>query len=174
MKKLLLAVVASVIVLSGCGTVQSIIKSSFPYSANLVIPVTAVKNKVLSSSSIAGSFDESIGNVNGNKHIKDVKIVSVRMISTNPKNISMGMFKSAKIFLSTENSAEVMVASRNDISEHIGPDLVLDIDNSRFLDIYVNGGFIKVRMEYVLRDSLTTDVNVKTSLSFSAAPKNKK
>jgi hypothetical protein len=173
MKKLLFTVFAAVILFSGCGTVQSIIKSSFPYTATLVIPASSAKNTTLSASSIAGSFDESVGNVNGNKHIKDIKIASAKLVATIPKGKSMGMFKSAKVFLSSGNSGEVMVASRNDISEHIGSDLVLDIDNSRFLDIYIKGAIIKVRMEYVLRDSLTTDVSVKTSLGFSAAPKNK-
>ncbi|WP_158796507.1 hypothetical protein [Pedobacter sp. L105] len=173
MKKLLFTVCAAVILFSGCGTVQSIIKSSFPYTTNLIIPATVVKDKVTSASSIAGSFDESVGNINGNKYIKEVRMASARLISTNPRDKSMGMFKSVKIFLSTGNSGEVMVASRNDISEHIGSELVLDIDNSRFLDKYVKGNVIKVRMEYVLRDGLDQDVSVKTSLGFSAAPKNK-
>jgi len=174
MKKLLFTVFAAATVLfSGCGTVQSIIKSSFPYTTNLVIPASAAKDKVISASSIAGSFDESVGNVNGNKYIKEIRMASARLITTNPRDKSMGMFKSVKIFLSSGNSGEVMVASRNDISEHIGSDLVLDIDNSRFLDKYVKGNVIKVRMEYVLRDSLDTDVSVKASLGFSAAPKNK-
>lgn len=173
MKKLLFTVFAAVILFSGCGTVQSIIKSSFPYTATLVIPASSAKNTTLSASSIAGSFDESVGNINGHNYIKDIKIASAKLVATVPRGKSMGMFKSAKIFLSSGNSGEVMVASRNDISEHIGSDLVLDIDNSRFLDIYIKGAIIKVRMEYVLRDSLTTDVSVKTSLGFSAAPKSK-
>jgi hypothetical protein len=174
MKRLLFAVFASLILFSGCGTVQSIIKSSFPYTASLLIPASSAKNTVISAMSTAGSFDESVGNINGNNYIKDVKIVSAKLTPTNPKDKSMGMFKSVKIFISSGNSGEVMVASRNDISEHIGSDLVLDIDNSRFLDIYIKGNLIKVRMEYVLRDNLTTDVSVKTSLSFSSSPKNHK
>jgi uncharacterized protein YceK len=60
MKKLLFTVFAAVILFSGCGTVQSIIKSSFPYTATLVIPASSAKNTTLSASSIAGSFDESL------------------------------------------------------------------------------------------------------------------
>jgi len=173
MKKLLFTLFATVVVLSGCGTVQSVIKSSFPYTASLVIPASSAKNITLSASSIAGSFDESVGNINGNQYIKDIRINSARLIATNPRDQSMGMFKSVKIFVSTANSGEVMVASRNDVAEHIGSELVLDIDNSRFVDKYIKGNVVKVRMEYVLREKLGTDVSVKTSLSFSAAPKNK-
>lgn len=172
MKKILFSVLAAVVLCSGCGTVQSIIKSSFPYTANLVIPASSAKNTSLSASSTAGSFDESLGNVNGYQHIKDVRITSARLIATNPNDKSMGMFKSIKVFISSGNSGEVMVASRNDVAEHIGSDLVLDIDNSRFLDMYIKGNLVKIRMEYVLRDSLNTDVSIKTSLSFSSSPKN--
>lgn len=174
MKKMLCAAVAALVVFSGCGTVQSIIKSSFPYTASLVIPASAKSNTTLSATSTAGSFDESVGNVNGSKYIKDVRIASARLMATNPRDKSMGMFKSVKIFISNGASKEeVMVASRNDVSAHIDSDLVLDIDNSRFVDKYIQGNTVKVRMEYVLRDGLSTDVSVKTSLSFSASPGHK-
>ena len=101
-------------------------------------------------------------------------MASARLITTNPRDQSMGMFKSIKVFISSGNSGEVMVASRNEIAEHIGSELVLDIDNSRFLDKIVKGNIIKIRMQYVLRDSLSTDVSVKASLGFSAAPQNHK
>jgi len=170
---MLFAAAAAVILISGCGTVQSIIKSSFPYTTSLVVPASSKSNTTLSASSAAGSFDESLGNVNGNQYIKDVKIASARLIASNPRDKSMGMFKSVKLFISNGTSGEVMVASRNDVSEHIGSDLVLDIDNSRFFDKYIKGNSLKVRMEYVLRDTLTTDVSVRTSLSFSASPGHK-
>jgi len=173
MNKMLFAALAAIILFTGCGTVQSIIKSSFPYTTTLVVPASSKSDTTLSASSNAGSFDESLGNVNGNQYIQDIKIASARLIATNPGNQSMGMFKSVKIFISNGSKDEVMVASRNDVSEHIGSDLVLDIDNSRFFDKYIKGNSLKIRMEYVLRDSLKTDVSVRTSLSFSASPQRK-
>jgi hypothetical protein len=173
MNKMLFAALTAVILFTGCGTVQSIIKSSFPYTTTLVIPAASKSNTPLSASSTAGSFDESLGNVNGNQYIQDIKIASARLIAANPNNQSMGMFKSVKFFISNGGIEEVMVASRNDVSEHIGSDLVLDIDNSRFFDKYIKGNSLKIRMEYVLRESLTTDVSVRTSLSFSASPGHK-
>jgi hypothetical protein len=173
MNKMLFAVMAAFILFTGCGTVQSIIKSSFPYTTTLVVPAASKSNTTLSAGSTAGSFDETLGNVNGNQYIQDIKIASARLIASNPNNQSMGMFKSVKLFISGGGTDEVMVASRNDISEHIGSDLVLDIDNSRFFDKYIKGNSLKIRMEYVLRDSLTTDVSLRTSLSFSASPGHK-
>lgn len=173
MKRLLFTVLAAVILLSGCGTVQSIIKSSFPYTANLVIPASSKSGTTISAVSAASSFDEIFGNQGGNDYIRDVRIASAKLIASNPNDKSMGMFKSVKIFISNGNSGEVMVASRNDVAEHIGSSLVLDIDNSRFVDKYIKGNSLKIRMEYVLREDINTDVSVRTSLSFSSSPNNK-
>jgi len=174
MKKLLFPVLAMALLFSGCGTVQSIIKSSFPYTANLVIPASSKSNTTISATSAASSFDEVFGNQDGNNYIKDVRIASARLTAINPNDKSMGMFKSVKVFISNGESGEVMVASRNDVSENIGSYLVLDIDNSRFVDKYIRGSSLKIRMEYVLRNDLTTDVSVRSSLSFSSSPDNHK
>jgi len=174
MKRFLFALFAAITLCSGCGTVQSIIKSTFPYTATLVIPLSAKPDTLNSSTSTASTFDEIFGNQGGNDYIKDVRIASARIIASNPNDKSMGMFKSLRIFISNADSGEVMVASRNDISENIGSTLVLDIDNSRFLDKYIKADSLHIRIEYVLRQSLTTDVSVRTSLSFSSSPNNQK
>ena len=173
MKKLLFTIFAAVILCTGCGTVQSIIKSSFPYTATLVIPAASKSGTTISVTSAASSFDEIFGNQGGNDYIKDVRIASAKLIASNPNDKSMGMFKSVKIFISSGDSGEVMVASRNDVAEHIGSSLVLDIDNSRFVDKYIKGSSLKIRMEYVLREDVNTDVSVRTSLSFSSSPSHK-
>ncbi|MBB6273501.1 hypothetical protein HDF26_003961 [Pedobacter cryoconitis] len=174
MKKLLYTVFAAVILLSGCGTVQSIIKSSFPYTATLVIPKTSKADAVTSVTSTASSFDETFGNQSGSDYIRDVRIAAAKIIASDPNDKSMGMFKSIKVFVSNGVGDEIMVASRSDVSEHIGSSLVLDIDNSIFIDKYVKGNSLKVRLEYVLRGTLTTDVRVKTTLNFSSSPNSKK
>ena len=170
MKKLIIAFLALSVGISGCATVQSIIKSSFPYTATLVIPASSKANTTISATSIASSFDEVFGNQNGNSYIKEVRIASARINASNPNTQSMGMFKSVKVFISNGNSGEVMVASRNDVAENIGSSLVLDIDNSRFLDSYIKGNSLRIRAEYVLRNGVTTDVSVKAALSFSSSP----
>jgi hypothetical protein len=170
MKKTIIALLTIAIGISGCATVQSIIKSSFPYTATLTVPATSKPGEVLSAKSSASSFDEVFGNENAGDYIKDVKIASAKLISSKPSDQSMGMFKSVKLFVSNGTSDEVMVASRSDVSENIPSNLVLDIDNTRLLDKYVKGKSLSVRMEYVLRNSLTTDVNVRASLSFSSSP----
>lgn len=170
MRKLLIAFIAIAIGVSSCSTVQSIIKSSFPYTSTLIIPASGKANTTISATSSASSFDEVFGNQNGTTYIKEVRIASAKLSAANPNTQSMGMFKSVKLFISNGNSGEVMVASRNDIAENIGSSLVLDIDNSRFLDNYVKGNSLRIRAEYVLRSGITSDVSVRAALSFSSSP----
>jgi hypothetical protein len=170
MKKLLTLLLTSVVILTGCATVQSIIKSTFPYTSTLVIPASTKANSTASSTSAASSFDEIFGNQSGANYIKEVRIASARLDASNPGNKSLGMFKSVKLYISNGNSGETMVASRTDVQENIGTNLVLDIDNSKFLDNYIKGNSLKVRLEYVLRNANTSDVSVRAALSFTSAP----
>ena len=172
MKKIFPLIVAFALIFSSCATVQSIIKSTFPYTATLVIPASSKSNTPISASSSATSIDEVFGNQNGTSYVKEVRIASAKIVASNPSNKSLGMFKSIKLYISSGNSnQEVMVASRNDVQENIGSELVLDIDNSRFVDDYIKGSSLRVRLEYVLRNSTTMDVSVRTSISFISSPK---
>jgi len=174
MKRIGLLSLCLVVLAAGCGTVQSIIKSTFPYTSTLVIPASTKSNTTVSATSAATSFDQVFGNQDSGNYIKEVRIASAKLDASNPNTQSMGIFKSVKLYISNGESGEVMVASRNDISENIGTSLVLDIDNSRFLDSYIKGNNLRIRMEYVLRNGLTTDVSVRTALSFSSSPANPK
>ena len=171
MRKLIPFLAGFAILLAGCATVQSIIKSTFPYTANLVIPASGKANTEISAKSSATSIDQVFGNQNGTNYIKDVRIASAKLTAYNPSNTSLGMFKSLKLYISSGNSGEVVVASRTDIQPNIGSELVLDIDNSRFLDNYIQGSSISVRLEYVLRNNSTADISIRTALSFTSVPK---
>ena len=170
MKKIILLFVVTSSIIAGCATVQSIIKSTFPYTSSLIIPASSKTNTTLSATSSASSFDQIFGNQNGANYIKEVRVASVRLDASNPTNQNLGVFKSVKVFLVSGTGAEVMVASRNDVSENIGNNLVLDVDNSRFVDEYVKGNNLRVRLEYSLRSNLSGDVSVRASINFNSTP----
>jgi len=158
------------VILGGCATMQSIIKSTFPYTATLIIPAGAKAGSPASATSAASSFDEIFGNQNGTNYIKEVRIASAKLDASSPANKSLGMFKSVKLYISNGDSGEILVASRSDVQQNIGSNLVLDIDNSKFLDDYIRGNSLKIRLEYILRNANTTDVSIRTALSFTSAP----
>jgi hypothetical protein len=169
MKKLILGFIALSII-SACATVQSLIRSTLPYTATLIIPAGTSTGGTRSAVSTASSVDQIFGG-SSNSQIKEVRIASAKIEASNPSNQSLGVISSVRLYLSrSDGSGEVLVASRNDISSTAGSSIVLDIDNSRFLDDIIRSNSARVRMEYVLRNSLNTDVSIRASLGFTSTP----
>lgn len=168
MKKIIIICIALTGLVSGCATVQSIVRSTFPYTATLIIPASARTGTTQSATSTISSVDQIFTGNSGST--QQLRIASARIDAVNPSGQSLGVLSSVRIYLTRSNgSGEVLIASRNDISSGTGNSLVLDIDNSRFLDDYINGG-ARIRMDYVLRQSLNVDISVRASLGFSTAP----
>jgi hypothetical protein len=152
--------------------VQSIIKSTFPYTTTLVIPSSAPVGKKQSAVSMATSFDQNFtksGN-NGN-NVGEVRVVSARLRSVDPTDFNIGNIVSAKFYMSQHNGEdEVLVASRTDITAGVGNSIVLDIDNSNFLDELIRQPDVRIRMVYVLRNKIDVDANLRLVLGLSAYP----
>lgn len=151
---------------------QSIVKSSFPYTTILTIPSTAEAGKVYSTYSTAKSFDLNFfrkGN-NANK-VNAVRIISAKLQAVNPSDYNIGQMEEVEIYMSkNDGKNEEMVASRRDINLNTGNMLVLDIDNSHFLDELVREPSVRVRMAYKLRNKSYTDINLHVILSITAYP----
>lgn len=176
MKKSILGFVVLLSILSACSTVQSVIRSSFPYTANLTVPKTDQIDTILSIRSQASTLDQIISGYGSNtKAINNVRIASVKIAANTPVGQSVGIFKSIKIYISRgDSSKELLVASRNDISTTVGSSITLDADNSVLLDEYIKGSTVRIRMEYELRNSISSEINLKASLDLSVAPKKAK
>ena len=175
MKKIIITLIAITSIITACSTVQSIVRSTFPYTATLIVPASAKTNTSLSATSSASSFDQIFtGQGSNTSSVKEVRIASAKVEASNPSDQNLGVIKSMRLYISRgDGSSEVMVAQRSDISATVGRSLVLDIDNSRFLDDYIKGSTVRIRMEYELREGLNADVSVKASLGFSTAPATK-
>ena len=160
------------LVLSSCAMVQSIVKSTFPYTTTLLIPKSSGVGVELSVTGMATSFDQDFtktGN-NGSK-VSEVRIVSARLQSRDPTDFNIGNLVLAKIYMSkADGSDEVLVASRTDITAGVGNSLVLDIDNSSFLDQLVREREVKIRMVYKLRNHINVNAHVHVVLGLSAYP----
>lgn len=155
----------------GCGTVQSIVKSTFPYTTTLVVPASAPVGQEISAISTATSFDQNLGN--NASRISDVHIVSAKMNATNPKDYNISDLQSVKIYMATEKgSDELLVASRTDIGPYVGNSIVLDINDAHTLDMLVRQPKVRVRMEYKVRNKNTTDVSFHIVLSVKGKANN--
>jgi hypothetical protein len=159
-------------VASSCAMFQSIVKSSFPYTTTLVIPASSHAGNDYSAISMANSFDQNFTKSGDNgDRITLVRIVSAKLMSTDPSDYNIGNLSSVRIYLSKEDGKdEILVAQRNDIGANAGNNVVLDIDNSHMLDELVRQPGIRVRMAYKVRKSFSSDASLHVILGLAAYP----
>ena len=172
MKRSILALIVLGTIITGCSTVQSIIRSTFPYTAILLVPTTSKINTEQSATSKASSFDQIFtGQASNTQSISDVRVASVKIDATSPSGQSLGVFKSFKIYISRgDSSKELLIATTNDIATTVGSSIMLDADSSLLVDNYIKGSTVRIRIEYVLKGAITSDINLKASLGLNVAP----
>jgi hypothetical protein len=173
-KKPLPVLIALLFIFSGCGMFESVVKSTFPYTTNLTIPASSQPGTQYTAVNIATSYDQNFTKDGNNaNHIGEVMVVSEKLRSTDPAGFNIGNLEYVKFYMSKhDGSDEILVASRTDITKGVGNSMVLDIDNSNFLDQLVRQPDVRIRMVYKLRNSVNTDVTVKLILGLSAYPNN--
>jgi hypothetical protein len=172
MKRYLMPLVILCAMVSSCAMFQSIVKSSFPYTATIVIPASSHTGNEYSAISVANSFDQNFSKSGNNgDRITLVRIISAKLMSTDPSDYNIGNLYAVKIYLSKEDGKdEILVASRDDIGATVGNNVVLDIDNSHMLDELVRESNIRVRMAYKVRHGFKSDASLHVVLGLACYP----
>ena len=169
-----LLLIFTIALLSSCEVMQSVVKSTFPYTATVVIPKTSRVGVEQEITGVATSFDQKISRDGNNaSKLNDVRIVSAKIQSKDPSDFNIGNLTMLKVYIAKEDgSKEVLVASRTDITAGVGNSMVLDIDNTATLDEHMREQKIKVRLVYKLRNHIDANANLRLALSFGANPVN--
>lgn len=173
-KKALFISFSLTLLLCSCAMMQSIIKSTFPYTTTLVIPKSSNVGTELSVTAMATSFDQDFTkDGNNGRNVSEVRVVSAKLQSRDPSDFNIGNMVSVKVYMAKDNGKdEVMVASRTDISAGAGNSIVLDIDNAHFLDQLVRESHVRIRMVYKLRNHINLDAHLHLVLGLGAYPGN--
>lgn len=159
--------VASVALVS-CGTVQSLVQNTFPYTANVLISTGVPADKEVSSTATASNVQTWFGG-NNNAQIKDVRISDAKITVVSPTGGNLSALKSVKVFVSSSGTGERLVASRANISSN-SASLNLDLNDTGFLDQVVKSSGLTVRTVYELKNQTSSDMNLKIALNFSSVP----
>ena len=165
MKNLFLSAVVATATLASCSTVSSILQNTFPYNATVLVTSGSPANTTLSNVSPAQSINQLTG---AGANVRDIRVSNATM--SVPNNTSMGIFKSVKVYVSNNGSNEVLVASRDAIGDNVESSLSLDVNTSQTLDNMMKSGAVQARIVYVLKQSPTSDISLKTSIGFSSVP----
>lgn len=159
-------------ILSGCGVLQSAIKSTFPYTATLTIPRSSAVGDELSVTGIVSSIDQHINQGGSNAdQVSNVRVVSARIRSVDPSDFNIGNLVWVKVYLSRVNGKdEILVASRADITSSVGNSLVLDIEDTKQLDYLLHDEKMQVKLVYKLHNHINQNTDVRVVLGLSANP----
>ena len=163
---------AFLLVFSSCAMMQSIVKSTFPYTTTVTIPQDSKAGEELSVSGMATSFDQDFKkNGNNADKVSEVRMVSAKMEAISPTDFNIGNLSMVKVYMAkADGTSEVPVASRMDISPDAGNSIVLDIDNSTFLDQRVREPQVKIRVAYKLRKAISVSPSLHITMGLSAYP----
>src|SRR5437588_4129966 len=107
MKRYLIPLVILLTGFSSCAMFQSIVKSSFPYTTTLVIPASSHAGNEYSAISMANSFDQNFTKTGNNgDRITLVRIISAKLMSTDPSDYNIGNLSAVRIYLSKEDGKD--------------------------------------------------------------------
>lgn len=163
---LMTAAVSAVVV--SCGTVQSLVQNTFPYTANVLVSTGVPADKEVSSTSTATNVQTWFGG-NNNAKIKDVRISDAKISVVSPSGGNLSAVKSVKVYVSSSGTQEKLVASRSNITTD-SSSLNLDLNDIGYLDEVVKSSGLTVRTVYELKNQTTSDMNLKIALNFNSVP----
>ncbi|MBT2622161.1 hypothetical protein [Chryseobacterium sp. ISL-6] len=168
MKNIFLTAIVASAALVSCGTVQSLVQNTFPYTANVLVSTGVPADKEVSSTATASNVQTWFGG-NNNAKIKDVRLADAKISVVSPAGGNLSALKSVKVYISSTGTGERLVASRTNISSN-SSSLNLDLDNNGFLDEVVKSNGVTVRTVYELKNQTSSDMNLKVALNFSSIP----
>lgn len=168
MKRFIMTGIIAATTLVSCGTVQSLVQSTFPYTTNVLVSSGVPAGQEISSTSTASSVAQFFGDANS--MVQDIRISSANLSVSSPTGAGLGNFRSVKVYLSGNNTGEVLVASRSDIGDNVGDNVTLDPASTQTLDHIIKSGSAKARVAYVLKRNSTQDMNLRVSMRFSSVP----
>ncbi len=169
MKNIFSIAIAASATMVSCGTVQSLVQNTFPYTANVLISTGVPADKEVSSTATATNVQTWFGG-NNNAQIKDVRISDAKISVVSPAGGNLSVLKSVKIYISSSGTGERLVASRSGISSN-SSSLNLDLNSETgFLDEVVKSTGVTVRTVYELKNQTSSDMNLKVALNFSSVP----
>ena len=163
--KLSITAILFVVILSGCKKlgVNFALNHQTTFrvesSSPLNLPFETATPDVTTNSSQQFENNNTTSNL-----IKEIKLEELKLTITNPSSKTFSFLKSVQIFISTNASDEIELASLDNIAS-TAQTLSL-ICTSQNLDKFVKASSYKLRTRVVTKETLTQGVDIRTDLKF--------
>ena len=166
LKKLIPAVIVMLIV-TGCNDVEDLLTFHFSDRTQIRIESASPLNlpiEIITPAITSNSQQQFENNNTKAELVRDVKLEQLNLTLTSPSGKSFSFLKSIRIFISTNESNEIELASLDNVSSPTGT-LEL-IPTSQKLDVYAKSSSYNLRTQVTTDETLTQDVDVQVDLRF--------
>lgn len=158
---------ASLILLLGCDEFEDMIKFNIHDKTSIRIEGGSGLNLPIevSTPDVTTNSQQQFENNNTRADlVKDVKLEQLKFTITNPDGKTFSFLKSIKMFISTDQSAEIELASLDNI-ESMASTIEL-VPTTQKLDAYIKSSAYNLRTEVTTRETLTQNVDIEIDLKF--------
>lgn len=114
---------------------------------------------------VTSNSEQQFENNHSSKNlVKDVKLEQLKLTITDPQSMTFSFLKSIRVFISSDQSDEIELASLENISTNENTVELTPTDEK--LDRYVKASSYNLRTEVVTDETLTQPVDIRVDLKF--------
>jgi hypothetical protein len=160
-------VIAAFCFLFSCKKIQQLLTFDISNESNVTIDSSSPVNLPfdVSSPNVTTNSSQQFQNNNSNINlVKDIRQESLQMSITSPSGQTFSFLKSIHIYISTNSSNEIELASLDSIPASTTS--IAPAPTQAKLDEYVKASSYNLRTEAVARQLLTQNVNIKIDCKF--------
>jgi hypothetical protein len=172
MKRALFLPCILAIVVIACEKIDELLTFYIDHQATITVESASPLNLPIeiATPDIATNSTQSFENNNTRSDlVKDIKLNDIKLTVTDPAGKNFNFLKSVEIYISTNSSNEILLASNENIPMNVS---VADLSaTEEKLDQYIKASSYKLRTRIVTRETLTQSVDVKVDLEFKVTAK---
>ncbi|HEY0655814.1 MAG TPA: hypothetical protein VGD65_21915 [Chryseosolibacter sp.] len=171
MKKL--AIVLACLVLFHCKDVDDLLTFTISDQVTITVPSSSPFNLPveLATPDVTTNSSQKFANNNTEASlVKDIRLQELTLAIQSPSGKTFSFLKSIHIYISTNSSNEILLASLDNIPTSVTSISLTPTQEKP--DVYAKASSYKLRTSIVTRETLTQNVEMKTDLKFrvTAAP----
>ena len=163
----LLSLIAGV---TACEKVEDLVRFTFKDTAKITIQSQGIISTGLlkiTSPPIQTSSKQAFSQNNTEaKYVKEAKLTELKLTITAPQSQTFSFINSIKIYISASGQEEVLIASKDNIPNDAGKQILLDVANVN-LRPYIQQDSYSIRTEAVIDEIPTENVNIDADMSFT-------
>ena len=167
MFKKLFSALTMVVLLAGCNDVEDLLTFHFSDRTQIRIQSASPLNLPveIATPAITSSSHQQFENNNTKAElVRDVKLEQLKLTIVSPSGKTFSFLKNIRIFISTDESDEIELASLDNIASPTG---ILELTPTiEKLDVYAKSSSYNLRTEVTTDETLTQDVDVQVDLKF--------